>query len=226
MPQTLNVGYLVERWVGARLRKIWWFCLKCEQKLAWLIPWLIYEWVPFSWKMVFGSTFKFLGCISPPRQIRCRKGLNFYFSLFISRGQNKIVHLWFLLSGSAGQNEPHISPTLRTQFFFFWVSHPGLQTKWQIGQFILLMNFYSSEIYSQIDFYFKALSTEQWRVQKQALPLCIWDELLWSWSRKYWRLSWLFVPKYIFNIPNWLMVVGLWLVNFSFYKSWNYLLQD
>ena len=132
-----------------------------------------------------------------------------------------------LLSGSAGQNEPHISPTLRTQFFFFfWVSHPGLQTKWQIGQFILLMNFILLKYIGQIDFYFKALSTEQWRVQKQALPLCIWDELLWSWSRKYWRLSWLFVPKYIFNIPNWLMVVGLWLVNFSFYKSWNYLLQD
>ena len=173
--------------------------------------------------MVFGSTFKFLGCISPPppRQIRCRKGLNFYFSLFISRGQNKIVHLWFCYR-VVQVKMSHTWATLHTQFFF-WVSHPGLQTKWQIGQFILLMNFILLKYLVKL--IFKALSTEYWRVQQQALPLCIWEELLWSWSRKYWRLSW-FVPKYISNIPNWLMVVGLWLVSLSFYKSWNYLLQD
>ena len=98
-------------WVGARLRKCWWFCLNVSKNWrdchdSYMNGSLFLE------KLVFGSTFKFLGCISPlPRQIRCRKGLNFYFSLFISRGQNRIVHPWFCYRVVVEIPEPHISPT-------------------------------------------------------------------------------------------------------------------
>ena len=128
---------------------------------------------------------------------------------------------WNWSIGSKDMSSWRMSKTIgnKGHFCFVW-----LYLKINISDFRLILIDHIT--YSQIDFYFKALSTEHWRVQQQALPLCIWDELLWSWSRKYWRLSWLFVPKYIFNIPNWLMVIGLWLVNLSFCKSWNYLLQD
>ena len=104
----------------------------------------------FLEKLVFESTFKFLGCISPlPRQIRCRKGLNFY-SLFISRGQNRIVHPWFCYRVVVEIPEPHISPTC-----IIFVVSPWATNNMTNRPIYNSNEFYSSEILKQIDFILK-----------------------------------------------------------------------
>ena len=105
----------------------------------------------FLEKLVFGSTLKFLGCISPlPRQIRCRKGLNFYFSLFISKGQNRIVHPWFCYRVVVEIPEPHISPTCT-----IFVVSPWATNNMTNRPIYNSNEFYSSEILKQIDFILK-----------------------------------------------------------------------
>ena len=86
----------------------------------------------------------------PPPTDQMQKRFKFYFSLFISRGQNRIVHPWFCYRVVVEIPEPHISPTCT-----IFVVSPWATNNMTNRPIYNSNEFYSSEILKQIDFILK-----------------------------------------------------------------------